>query len=462
MAMSLHHTLSRGPLRAGAATVSITPPLGVELAGSFTKRRATHIHDELYAHALVLDNGLVRLALVSLDLICIPGSLVAQARQLIETRTGIPGGHVMIGCTHTHSAPATTGLLGADPDPNYVAELPERIAAAVTYAAAQTRPARLGWATGHEPRLSFNRRYHMRDGTVRMNPGRGDPDIVRPAGPIDPDVGVLYVEALDGTPIAVVVSFALHYVGVDSATEVSADYFGHFGRRMQELHGAALHTIFFNGCSGDINAVDVANPHQLAGHREAARVAAILADDVTALLSGMSLVEEVILGAVQRRPVLPRRAQTPQDLALARRILANPPEHPRAGGIPAQGPFSWVVGQPIPDTQLRQYAIEVLHLATMPEHIQTEVQALRVGEAAIVALPGEIFVELGLAIKAQSPFQTTLLAELANDYIGYVPTARAFREGSYETWAARSALPAPGAGELLVEHATAALAALQE
>ncbi|MER3406109.1 MAG: hypothetical protein C4289_13895 [Chloroflexota bacterium] len=96
----------------------------------------------------------------------------------------------------------------------------------------------------------------------------------------------------------------------------------------------------------------------------------------------------------------------------------------------------------------------------MPELIETEVQALRIGDAAVVALPGEIFVELGLAIKAQSPFATTLLAELANDYIGYVPTTRAFHEGGYETWAARSALPAPGAGEILVEHAIAALAAL--
>ncbi len=450
-----------GPIRAGAAAVATTPPLGVELAGSFTRRVAAAIHDDLYAHALVLDNGAVRLALVSLDLICIPGHLVAQARRLIEARCGIPPGHVLIACTHTHSAPATTGLLGAEPDPAYTAELPERIAAAVALAAARTQPARLGWAVGHEPRVSFNRRYHMRDGTVRMNPGRGNPDIVRPAGPIDPEIGVLYAEALDDRPIAIAVSFALHYVGVDSATEVSADYFGHFARHMQERYGRDFQTIFFNGCSGDINAIDVANPHQLAGHREAARVAAILADDVAALLARMALTEEAVLGAVQRWPVLPRRRQTALDVELARRILANPPERPRAGGIPSEGPFSWVTGQPIPDGQLRQYALEVLHLAAMPEHIQTEVQALRVGEAAIVALPGEIFVELGLAIKARSPFAPTLLAELANDYIGYVPTTKAFHEGGYETWAARSALPAPGAGELLVEHATAALAALQ-
>lgn len=451
----------RGPVYAGAASVRITPPLGVELAGSFSRLLATAIHDDLYAHALVLDNGAVRLALVSLDLICIPGHLVAQGRRLIEARCGIPPGHVLIACTHTHSAPATTGLLGADPDPTYVAELPERIAAAVALAASQARPARLGWATGHEPRVSFNRRYHMRDGTVRMNPGRANPDILRPAGPIDSEIGVLYAEALDGQPVAVVVSFALHYVGVDSSTEVSADYFGHFARQMQERYGRDFQTIFFNGCSGDINAIDVANPHQLAGHREAARVAAILADDVHALLARMALTADAVLGAVQRWPVLPRRSQTAEDIELARRILANPPERPRAGGIPSEGPFSWVTGQPIPDAQLQQYAREVLHLAAMPEQIQTEVQALRVGEATIVALPGEIFVELGLAIKARSPFATTLLVELANDYIGYVPTTKAFLEGGYETWAARSALPAPGAGELLVEHATATLAALQ-
>jgi hypothetical protein len=134
--------MSQG-LRAGAALTAITPPLGTSLAGSFTDRKAAEVHDDLYAHALVLENAGTRLALVSLDLIVLPEAPVAAARELIAARTGIPAEHALIACTHTHSGPATAGLLGVDADEDYVAWLPARVAGAVE-AAARRQPAVLG------------------------------------------------------------------------------------------------------------------------------------------------------------------------------------------------------------------------------------------------------------------------------------------------------------------------------
>jgi neutral ceramidase len=162
-------------------------------------------------------------------------------------------------------------------------------------------------------------------------------------------------------------------------------------------------------------------------------------------------------------------------LALPETVAAN--ELRERTGIGPGGPFSWVIGQPLPASTLRTYARECRFVAALPEQLETEVQALRIGDCAVVALPGEIFVELGLAIKAASPFRwmapvessrsayqperVTLLSSLSNDYVGYVPTRRAIEEeGGYETWAARSALPAAGTGEAMVRVASRLLATL--
>jgi hypothetical protein len=351
--------------------------------------------------------------------------------------------------------------------------LPKRIAGAVAEAAQRLAPARAAWGRGEERGVSFNRRYRMRDGTVRMNPGALNPEIVEPAGPIDPEVGVLWIEGRDGAPLAVLTNFALHYIGTDDASRVSADYFGHYARWMQRIYGAGLVPILLNGAQGDINGVDVHLAGAPKGHAWAHKVAGILAGDTLSAVERLRASDDVTLGARTARVPFRRKRITAEDLAIAERILAVPDDVPaadlrRAAGLDLAGPFSWVVGQPLPDAVLRVYARECRHLAAMPEEMETEVQALRVGGGAIVGLPGEPFVELGLAIKQASPFGratkrpgVTMVVALANDYVGYIATRRAIeQEGSYETWAARSALPAAGTGEAMVEAATGLLSAL--
>lgn len=457
-------------LKAGAAALDITPPLGVPLAGSFTARYAAGIDDPLHARALVLEDDSgpdSRIALVCCDLIAMPGDTVAAARRRIAEAGAVPPDRVLVAATHTHTAPCPTGLLGTPRADAYMDALPERLATVVRLASHRLAPARAAWGTGHEDRVTFNRRFHMRDATVRMNPGRLNPDALEPAGPIDPELGVLWIERDDGTPISSVASFTLHYIGTDRSDHVSADYFGHYARWMQRLYGPDLVPILFNGAQGDVNGVDVRDADPLKGHTLARRVAGIVAGETLRVVERLRPTPDVTLGAAHSRLPFRRRTITKEDLAAADRLLTLPDSIPArelrsAAGLGPTGPFSWVVGQPLPDNALRLWARECQLLAELPEQRETEIQALRVGRAAFVSLPGEAFVELGLAIKRESPFHpdspsgpgATLIAVLANDYVGYIPTRRAIeKEGGYETWAARSSLPAAGTGEAMVEHA---------
>lgn len=488
-------------LHAGAAALDITPSLGVPLAGSFTARYAADVDDPLHARALVLEDeqgAAGRLAIVCCDLICMPGETVRAARSLIGAAGDVPPERVLIASTHTHTAPAPTGLLGTPRADAYMEALPARIATAVAMAARRLRPARAAWASGAVRGVTFNRRFRMRDGTVHMNPGRLNPDALAPAGPVDPELGVLWVEGADGRPIAALASFALHYVGTDNGRHVSADYFGAYARWLQRLWGPEIVPMLLNGTSGDINNVDIHDAAQASGRAQAERVAGALAGETLKLVQQARPTADVTLAACSAPLPFGRKTITAEDLAVAARIEALgedvPPAEIRSrAGLGGDGPFSWVVGQPLPPSALAAYARECRLLSELPERMETEVQALRVGRCALVSLPGEIFVALGMAIKERSPFRpqnaayhkdeavgeharqempvqeqmetsgVTLLASLANDYIGYVPTRRAIEEeGGYETWAARSALPAAGTGEAMVDLASSLLSQLND
>ena len=229
-------------LKAGSASTNITPPLGTRIPGGFRPRYAENVDDELFAKAVVIDNGTTRIAIVTCDLIAIPEKVADAAKARIADRCDIPPAHVMINATHTHTAVAIADLLGVDEDTEYTEWVPLKIADAVELAVWRRKPARVGFASVDEERITFNRRWHMRDGTVRFNPGIEHPDLVKPTGTIDPEVAMMFVEATDdGTPIAAVANFSLHYIGTDNSNALSADYFGHFDRRMRHYLRGYMH-----------------------------------------------------------------------------------------------------------------------------------------------------------------------------------------------------------------------------
>lgn len=427
---------------AGAAQTVITPPQGTPMAGYYSPRASAGVHDDLYAKALVLRQGKTSLALVVCDVIHMPAPVAARARQLIRSRTGIPENHVMISATHAHTGPVIPGATarldfrGKDAElaRAYSESLPGKIAEAVANAQSALKPARIGSASGHEPSLTFNRRFHMADGTVGWNPGKLNPKIVKPAGPIDPEVGVVSVESADGTPLATLVNYALHLDTV-GGLEISADYPYTLARTVAARRPGL--TIFTIGCAGNLNHIDVKSASPQKGHGEAARIGSALGAEVIRTISRLE-VAAPRLAAVSTTVALRPAVHDPSEVAWARQTSAT-------YGQTKPAPFLELV------KAFRILDVEALAGGPLP----AEVQVMRLNEdTALVMLPGEIFTELGLAIKQASPFKRTFVVELANGSIGYVPDRKAYGEGNYEAVSARCA---PGSGEKLVETALSML-----
>lgn len=432
-------------LKAGSASTNITPPLGTRIPGGFRPRYAENVDDELFAKAVVIDNGTTRIAIVTCDLIAIPEKVADAAKARIADRCDIPPAHVMINATHTHTAVAIADLLGVDEDTEYTEWVPLKIADAVELAVWRLKPARVGFASVDEERITFNRRWHMRDGTVRFNPGIEHPDLVKPTGTIDPEVAMMFVEATDdGTPISAVANFSLHYIGTDNSNALSADYFGHFDRLMKHYLGDTCISLLWNAASGQINNTDFSGQTKwtASGHQQAVKMANVLAGHFIVEKQLMEMHETLDLSGDLATLTFQRKEITAEDLKIAEQVLSVP-----QGTYDAYetGPFSWVVGEPIPNALVDVYARECQRLAKLPAQMTAPVQVIRLGAAAIVALPGEVFVETGMNIKSRSDANPTFLVSLANGYIGYICTDKALiEEGGYETWAAKSSLPDVG------------------
>jgi hypothetical protein len=413
------------------------------MAGYYTDRAAAGVHDELWAKSIVIDNGATSVALVALDIINTQRDYVQEARRLIRETAGIPGENVMISATHAHTGPiisnasARTVASGGNQGlaAEYTKALPGLIAESVREAKAQLAPGKVFAGLGQEGGLSFNRRFHMKDGSVGWNPGRLNPDILRPAGPIDPAVPVLYFASPEGKPLATYVNFTMHLDTV-GGLEISADYPYTLANLLGAVKGADMLTMFTLGTAGDINHINVKWAKQPSGHAEAARIGTVLASAVLQTLPGLEEVPDTPLRCLSATVQLPLPELKPGDLQRARETIAR-----RGKGGKEPGFLEVVDAFKILDIDQRR---------GQPQEV--EVQVITLGnDIALVSLPGEIFVELGLAIKQASPFKYTAIAELANGSIGYVPTRQAWTQGNYEVLSARCG---PGSGELLVETAS--------
>ncbi len=431
-------------LRAGVAAVSITPPNGTPLAGYYRKRLSEGVLDELYAKAIVFEQGGAKAAVVICDILTLPRHTVVTARQLIESQSGIAGANVMIAATHSHTSPVVSGenkrdaLDGGDSveAKSYTANLPKLIAQAVAEANRKLAPIKLSATVAQEHGASFNRRFWMRDGTVSWNPPKQDKNIIKPAGPIDPDVSLLYLESAQSQPLASFVNFALH-LDTTGGQKISADFPGHLARLLAESKGKDFQTVFATGACGNINHRDIKWLDNQKGVGEAFRIATILAGAINRSWSSLKpLAASGSLGRIQVRSEivkLPLAPITDADVAKAKEVYARLTD--------AKTTFQEQVN-----------AFKVLDIvARNGQPLEVEVQVITVGdELAFVSLPGEIFVELGQSIKQASPYRYTMIVELANGSIGYVPNRSAYPESNYEVWSARCAA---GSGELLVSAA---------
>jgi hypothetical protein len=432
-------------LSAGAAAVDITPPKGCPMAGYYSIRGAEGTHDPLFAKALVFEKDGTKVALVALDLISTTRGLVEETRKLVEKETGIPGKHVMISATHSHTGPvlwdgsARADILsgGSKIAREYIKELPGRIADAVRKADAARKPARVSFGTGKEEGLAFNRRFHMTDGSVGWNPGKKNPRIVRPAGPVDPSVPVVLVETDEKQPkpIAVYVNFAMHLDTV-GGLYYSADYPYTLAKALSAAKGEDVVTVFTTGTCGDINHVNVESDKPQKGHGEAARIGTRLAGEVLRTFDALRPASDGPLRVTSETVELALPAVTADDATAARRVIAEVEKGTK----------------PAPKFLDQVQAFKVLDVSQrLGKPLAVEVQVISLGDdLAWASLPGEIFVDLGLQIKRGSPFRQTMIAELANGSVGYVPDRVAYPQGNYEVVSARCA---EGSGEKLVDVA---------
>jgi neutral ceramidase len=427
-------------LQVGASAVKITPPPGIPMAGYYYMRGAEGIHDDLYAKTLVIERDGEKVAIVSCDLIEITSELAADVREMAERSTGITGDHIMISATHSHTGPVIPSASNVyNPEGkmydlllDYMEKLPGMIAESIEKANDDIQPALLSFGAGYEQTISFNRRFFMTDGTVGWNPGKLNPMIIKPAGPIDPEVGVLYAESTGGEPLSTYVNFALH-LDIAGGLEISADMPHTLSEILTSIKGEEMVTLFGQGCCGNINHINVNSGAPQKGHAEAARIGTILAGEVIKTYTRLEPLKIDRIRASTEMVELPLAEFSKGDVAKAREITEKFGEHDAA-------PFMEMVE-----------AFKILDVfGREGRPIEAEVQVFTLGDDfAIVSLPGEVFVELGLYVKERSPYQHTMIVELTNGSVDYIPDHKAFLEGNYEPVSARCA---PGSGEILVER----------
>ena len=424
-------------LQVGTAKIRITPPIGIPMAGYYHERGATGVHDDLFARAIVLEEGGQKVALVSLDLITTRRHHVVAARKAIEARCDIGGERVMISATHAHTGPILStlssrriGQAGANPMVEaYSESLPDWIADAVVEANQNLQEASALAAVGVEDSLAFNRRFHMTDGSVGWNPGKLNSKIIKPAGPIDPDLGVVFFESTKPEPLGVYVNYAVHLDNVGGPS-LSADLPFALSEALAQVHGSEFLTVYVTGACGDVNHVNVGWGAPQKGNENAARMGVVLAGSVLRTWPELTKVSGP-LGFASERVTLELGPITVDEISPSEEVVKEGNDRGRAN-------FMKLVK-----------AHQVLDIADRQgEPWEVEVQVITLGNSlAWVALPGEVFVQLGLDLKLDSPFEQTMIAELANGSIGYIPNVRAYPQGNYEVVSARCAA---GSGEKLV------------
>jgi len=447
--------------QAGAFAVDITPTkLPVFVNGGFFPNIVGKVNDSLHGRCLVLDDGTERIALIVVDTCAIPMSVADEVKRLIEKETNIRRDRIMISATHCHSAPSLVSALGTPPDADYVAWLPGKIAEGVAAAVKNLAPAKVGWAVGNDPNNVYCRRFLMKEGTAMtnpfsdktndramMNPGHDNPNKIARTGPVDTAVTVLSVVSSDDKPISLFANYSTHYAGVPGDV-LSADYFAVFAQRVKEKIAGKIGTanigdsfvgIMSNGTSGDANCIDFLNPDRKFDYKSVGEDTAQAAMDVW---PNIQYFDWVPLGMVEKRIAIKNRVPTAQEVQTARAHLAALPD----GKLTT-----------IPDI----YAQSTVMMDGWPETSEIPLQAIRIGDLGITALPGEIYGITGLEIKARSPFAVTFNISLANGCFGYIPPEEQHRLGGYNTWRTQTSCLEVGAETIVRQTVIDMLKGLQ-
>ena len=453
-----NNELKASPLRAGAARVDITPKMGMHLEGNIgVYRPALFVNDPIYAKALVLEAGGRKLCILSLDLLAVTLDYVDEIRRQATEEYGFDADAVMVHDTQTHSSPGLGHFMFEDSDfirtapwwanagdEAYAEYVMPKVIEAIGRANEALEPAVIGAGSGIDGRSAYNRRYVMRDGMVKTNAGTADPQIRYVEGPADPEVGVVCVSTEEMRIISMLLHHTCHpthLMGGDSTNSVSADWPGAWCDEMGKRYGDGLIPQVINGCCGNVLHRDPLDPTWVSDYR---RMGRLLAETSEGVLREITYENEVVLDWRSRHLKIPMRELDAREVEEARSLLEEHPDPIWLNEEHTRIHWDWM------------YAIGKLLLHRNYQrdpYFDYEIQVFRLGDIALLAIPGEPFVEGQLEIKLKSPTYPTYVVHHSNAYVGYVPTKDAFPRGGYETWAANWVRLVPEALDMIVENA---------
>jgi hypothetical protein len=392
--------------------------------GGYRLRRgfASGTHDDLYATCAVIGDGQTEAALISLDLLCLPHEVVDHMKDGISSKANIKPEHTLIACTHTHSGPGTLGLAGdSDLNEDYLVHLPEIISALVVTAQERVCNTKVSILQTDVPNLAFNRRIVLKDGSSAINIDRINPQEIRAVGVTDSCATILFFE-VDSSTIGFIANFTLHPTVLGETNYLySRDYPGYLMDSLHEQIAGQPYGLFFNGAFGNINQIKTPG-EWVSSFQEARRIGEAIASQLLENRSHRINLESPTLTITTTCIEVPRRsaASTEHFKSTHAIRLKQDEQEDQTEGVHLSLEKEYLFREEA--TQLSD--------AT---HDLVELQIIQLGEVEIVAIPGEIFVELGLEIKRRSSSPYSLVFGNANGYIGYVPMESSFNEGGYET-----------------------------
>ena len=418
-------------IRVGFSTTDITPEIGRSIPGGYAPRVSTGVLDPLQVRACVVEGAGGSVAVAGVDAVSLRFDTVEKARRRISAESGMPERNVIVAASHTHSGGPSNDVLGTDSDEAYCERIAAGVAEAVLVARSRLQRAEIACATGRSDGWAFNRRFRMRGGGEQTNPRKGHPDAIGPAGPVDPDVGIIAFRNEAGRVLGAVSNFACHCTVV-GGDKFSGDYPAYWQQALRELIGPEFTLVFLNGACGDINQLNFANPAvRESGIEWARRMGCALAKETMRSLEDCAFAAEARVAAAHGEVEVAYRRPPEAALAGARRLFES--------DAPWDGK-KWL-------------ARDVVLLAEQvgdAKGMVCPVDVILVGRAAIAAAPWQPFCEFGLRIKEASGFRPTLVAAFANGMVGYVPTPHAFEAGGYEPTLCRGSKLQPDAGDLII------------
>ena len=441
------------PLRVGFAERDITPEIGMEQPGGYGKSFHGSFHDPCKVRASVFDDGKHRVAVVGLDALIIRRSTATVAREKIRDRCGIPPEAVLIAASHSHSSGPTGMVLPGEyddasdlakklayeksscADPTYLALVVERIVDAVCAADDGKTQAKCSFGVGIEDQVAYNRRFHMKNGLSYTHPGQGNPDMLDPAGPVDPDVGVIGAFNAKGDLLGCIVNFSCH--ATTSPGGISANYIYYLEKVIRGAFGSDVVVVFLNGACADVTQVDNRSPYTHPQREQWAKmVGGRVGAEAVKVLFSAEPGGDVPVDFASTTLTLHRRIPSPDRVKACIEMVQKDPED--------VGSTEWTFAKEI-----------VLLDALIAKHltVEAEVQAIQIGPVVMISDPAEYFCQFGLDLKQESPFPITFPVELANGCVGYVPTEEALgpHGGGYETRLTSYSNLEPAAGRKMVE-----------